>query len=106
MTESRPPFPPFDLDSALTKVQAAEMYMKREKTEEAKAQLHELATAARQAYSDVRESIVGLRALPAATAKRASGNWPAMDAVTLNRRSGGRPVNSSTAWPTMIACRT
>ncbi len=24
MTESRPPFPPFDLDSALTKVQAAE----------------------------------------------------------------------------------
>ncbi len=47
-----------------TKVQAAEMYMKREKTEEAKAQLRELATAARQAYSDVRESIVGLRALP------------------------------------------
>jgi signal transduction histidine kinase len=47
-----------------TKVQAAEMYMKRDKSEEAKAQLRELATAARQAYSDVRESIVGLRALP------------------------------------------
>jgi signal transduction histidine kinase len=47
-----------------TKVQAAEMYMKRNKTEEAGAQLRELAVAARQAYSDVRESIVGLRALP------------------------------------------
>jgi len=47
-----------------TKVQAAEMYMKREKTEEAAAQLRELALAARQAYSDVRESIVGLRTLP------------------------------------------
>jgi len=47
-----------------TKVQAAEMYMKREKHEEATGQLRELATAARQAYSDVRESIVGLRALP------------------------------------------
>lgn len=47
-----------------TKVQAAEMYMKRDKSEEAAGQLRELATAARQAYSDVRESIVGLRALP------------------------------------------
>jgi signal transduction histidine kinase len=47
-----------------TKVQAAEMYLKREKTEEAGAQLRELATAARGAYSDVRESIVGLRSLP------------------------------------------
>jgi signal transduction histidine kinase len=47
-----------------TKVQAAEMYLKREKTEEAEAQLRELATSARQAYSDVRESIVGLRTLP------------------------------------------
>ncbi|HYO75853.1 MAG TPA: GAF domain-containing sensor histidine kinase [Thermoanaerobaculia bacterium] len=47
-----------------TKVQAAEMYMKREKTEEAGTQLRELSSAARQAYSDVRESIVGLRALP------------------------------------------
>lgn len=47
-----------------TKVQAAEMYLKREKVEEAGAQLRELATSARQAYSDVRESIVGLRTLP------------------------------------------
>jgi signal transduction histidine kinase len=47
-----------------TKVQAAEAYLKREKTEEAGVQLRELATAARQAYADVRESIVGLRALP------------------------------------------
>ncbi|HET8799532.1 MAG TPA: GAF domain-containing sensor histidine kinase [Thermoanaerobaculia bacterium] len=47
-----------------TKVQAAEMYLKREKTEEAAAQLRELASAARQAYSDVRESIIGLRTLP------------------------------------------
>jgi signal transduction histidine kinase len=47
-----------------TKVQAAEMYLKREKLEEANAQLRELATSARQAYSDVRESIVGLRTLP------------------------------------------
>jgi signal transduction histidine kinase len=47
-----------------TKVQAAEMYMKRDKTEEASAQLRELSVAARQAYADVRESIVGLRTLP------------------------------------------
>ena len=47
-----------------TKVQAAEMYLKREKTEDAGVQLRELATAARQAYADVRESIVGLRSLP------------------------------------------
>ncbi len=47
-----------------TKVQAAEMYLKREKVEEAGGQLRELATAAREAYSDVRESIVGLRTLP------------------------------------------
>ena len=47
-----------------TKVQAAEMYMRREKTEEAGAQLRELSSAARQAYADVRESIIGLRALP------------------------------------------
>jgi len=47
-----------------TKVQAAEMYLKREKAEEAAVQLRELATSARQAYSDVRESIVGLRTLP------------------------------------------
>jgi signal transduction histidine kinase len=47
-----------------TKVQAAEMYLKRDKAEEAGAQLRELASAARQAYSDVRESIVGLRTMP------------------------------------------
>ncbi|HYR28646.1 MAG TPA: GAF domain-containing protein [Thermoanaerobaculia bacterium] len=47
-----------------TKVQAAELLLKREKTGEAGTQLRELATAARQAYTDVRESIVGLRTLP------------------------------------------
>lgn len=47
-----------------TKVQAAEMYLKRDKTEEAGTQLRELASAARQAYSDVRESIIGLRTMP------------------------------------------
>ncbi len=47
-----------------TKVQAAEMYLKRDKTEEAGVQLRELASAARQAYSDVRESIIGLRTMP------------------------------------------
>jgi signal transduction histidine kinase len=47
-----------------TKVQAAEAYLRRDKTEEAGVQLRELATAARQAYADVRESIVGLRTLP------------------------------------------
>ena len=47
-----------------TKVQAAEMYLKRDKTDEATAQLRELANAARQAYTDVRESIIGLRSLP------------------------------------------
>ncbi|HEU4888777.1 MAG TPA: GAF domain-containing sensor histidine kinase [Thermoanaerobaculia bacterium] len=47
-----------------TKVQAAKMYLKRDKTDEASAQLEELAASARQAYVDVRESIVGLRTLP------------------------------------------
>jgi len=47
-----------------TKVQAAEMYLKREKVDEAAAQLRELAGAARGAYADVREAIVGLRTLP------------------------------------------
>lgn len=47
-----------------TKVQAAELLLKREKTEDAAAQLRELANAARTAYTDVRESIVGLRTLP------------------------------------------
>ena len=46
-----------------TKVQAAEMYLKRNKAEEASEQLRELASAARRAYVDVRESIVGLRTL-------------------------------------------
>jgi signal transduction histidine kinase len=75
-----------------TKVQAAESYMKREKTEEARAQLRELATAARQAYSDVRESIVGLRALPGP--KRALGDvlqeylerWEEMSGVETSLR--------------------
>lgn len=47
-----------------TKVQAAESYLKRDKSEEASAQLRELSNAARQAYTDVRESIIGLRTLP------------------------------------------
>lgn len=47
-----------------TKVQAADAYLKRGKTDEATQQLHELARSARQAYVDVRESIIGLRALP------------------------------------------
>jgi signal transduction histidine kinase len=47
-----------------TKVQAASEYMHRGKNEEASAQLRELALSARQAYTDVRESIVSLRTLP------------------------------------------
>ena len=47
-----------------TKVQAADAYLKRGKNEEATQQLNELARSARQAYTDVRESIIGLRALP------------------------------------------
>lgn len=47
-----------------TKVQAANQYLKREKIDEASVQLQELAISARQAYTDVRESIVGLRTLP------------------------------------------
>ena len=47
-----------------TKVQAAKMYLKRGKTDEASSQLEELAVSARQAYGDVREAIVGLRTLP------------------------------------------
>ena len=47
-----------------TKVQAANVYLSRGKTEDASAQLHELAVAAREAYGDVREAIVDLRTLP------------------------------------------
>jgi signal transduction histidine kinase len=47
-----------------TKVQAANAYLARGKTDDASQQLKELAVAARGAYTDVRESIIGLRALP------------------------------------------
>lgn len=47
-----------------TKVQAANAYIQRGNTDEATAQLRELAVAAREAYGDVRESIVDLRTLP------------------------------------------
>jgi signal transduction histidine kinase len=50
-----------------TKVQAAIEYIRREKTEEGLEQLRELAAAAREAYSDVREAIVDLRTLPGPT---------------------------------------
>jgi len=49
-----------------TKVQAANSYLSQGKPEEAGTQLHELALAARDAYGDLRESIVNLRTLPAA----------------------------------------
>jgi signal transduction histidine kinase len=47
-----------------TKVQAATEYIRRNKTDEGLEQLRQLAEAAREAYSDVRESIVDLRTLP------------------------------------------
>lgn len=47
-----------------TKVQAATEYIRRSKTEEGLEQLRELAEAAREAYGDVRASIVDLRTLP------------------------------------------
>ena len=47
-----------------TKVQAADAYLKRGQSEEARGQLRELAASAREAYTDVREGIVGLRTLP------------------------------------------
>jgi signal transduction histidine kinase len=47
-----------------TKVQAAKQYLRRGMSDEAGSQLDELAVSARQAYSDVREAIVGLRTLP------------------------------------------
>ena len=47
-----------------TKVQAANAYLSRGKSEDASVQLNELAVAARSAYGDVRESIVDLRTLP------------------------------------------
>lgn len=47
-----------------TKVQAAEQYLRRGRTDDASAQLQQLAVSARQAYGDVREAIVGLRTLP------------------------------------------
>lgn len=47
-----------------TKVQAANEYLRRGKTDEASQQLRELAVSARDAYTDVRESIIGLRTLP------------------------------------------
>lgn len=50
-----------------TKVQAAQEYIRQEKTEEGLEQLRELAVAAREAYGDVRQSIVDLRTLPGPT---------------------------------------
>ena len=47
-----------------TKVQAANEYLRRGKSDDASTQLRELAVAAREAYGDVRESIVDLRTLP------------------------------------------
>lgn len=47
-----------------TKVQAATAYLTRGKVDEATQQMKELAVSAREAYTDVRESIVGLRSLP------------------------------------------
>jgi signal transduction histidine kinase len=47
-----------------TKVQAAKQYLRRGMNDEANEQLEQLAASARQAYTDVRESIVGLRTLP------------------------------------------
>ena len=47
-----------------TKVQAATAYLNRGKVDEATQQMKELAVSAREAYTDVRESIVGLRSLP------------------------------------------
>jgi signal transduction histidine kinase len=49
-----------------TKVQAADAYLKRGQNEEASSQLRELALSAREAYTKVREGIVGLRTLPGA----------------------------------------
>jgi signal transduction histidine kinase len=50
-----------------TKVQAATEYIRRGDSEAGTAQLRELAAAAREAYGDVRESIVDLRTLPGPT---------------------------------------
>lgn len=47
-----------------TKAQAVNEYLKRGKIDEASAQLRSLAESAREAYTDVREAIVGLRTLP------------------------------------------
>ena len=47
-----------------TKVQAANAYLSQGKTAEAASQLNELASAARDAYGDLRESLVNLRTLP------------------------------------------
>jgi len=49
-----------------TKVQAANAYLSQGKPDEAGAQLNELAFAARDAYGDLRESLVNLRTLPSA----------------------------------------
>lgn len=49
-----------------TKAQAVQQYLKAGKTEEAGRQLDQLATAAREAYTDVREGILALRSQPSA----------------------------------------
>jgi signal transduction histidine kinase len=48
-----------------TKAQAIREHLKRERTEEAAKHLDELASAAREIYDDVRESIIGLRSAAA-----------------------------------------
>jgi signal transduction histidine kinase len=55
-----------------TKVQAANAYLSQGKSDEAGSQLHELAVAARDAYGDLRESLVNLRTLPSAERSVAS----------------------------------
>jgi len=55
-----------------TKVQAATEYLRNGNTEEATAQLRQLNVAARDAYTDVRESITSLRTLPSSDVSAAT----------------------------------
>lgn len=85
-----------------TKAQAVQQHVRRGRLEEADANLNQLAAAAREVYSEVRESILGLRTLSespeefAATVEEYLGKWEVHTGVSVNSdlpsalRVGGR----------------
>lgn len=85
------------LASVNTKAQAVKEFLRTGRTEEATRQLDQLASAAREVYADVRESIIGLRsaALPGRSIAEALeeyvNTWKAQAGVDASLRIDGAP---------------